>query len=135
VEEFDTKTRTYSSLSAAVKAAKAAIDLARLNLEFTDVRSPIDGRISRAYITEGNLISGGFGGSGATLLTTVVSQDPLYCYVDVDERAILKYLQLRREGKRVSARDSEIPFELASPMKPASLTPEWLISLITNLMQ
>jgi len=113
VEEFDTKTRTHASAAAVVKSAKAALDLALLNLEFTEVRSPIDGRTSRAIVTEGNLVSGGLGGAGATLLTTVVSQNPLHCYVDVDERAILKYLQLRREGKRVSARDAEIPVELA----------------------
>jgi RND family efflux transporter MFP subunit len=109
-EDFDTKTKTYTSALAAVKAAHAALDSAKLNLEFTEVRSPIHGRTSRAVVTEGNLISGG---AGATLLTTVVSQDPLYCYVDVDERSILKYLQLRREGKRESALDKPIPVEMA----------------------
>jgi len=76
-------------------------------------RAPIDGRISRAWITEGNLISGGVSGAGATLLTTVVSLDPLYLYGDADERAVLKYLKLRREGARVSARDAVIPAEMA----------------------
>jgi multidrug efflux system membrane fusion protein len=109
-EDFDTKTRTYASALAALKAAHAAVDSAKLNLEFTEVRSPIDGRTSRAEVTAGNLVSGG---AGATLLTTVVSQDPLYCYVDVDERSILKYIQLRREGKRESALDKPIPVEMA----------------------
>ena len=117
-EDFDTKTRTYASALATVKSAKAALDSANLNLEFTEIRSPINGRISRAFVTEGNLISGGFGGGGATLLTTVVSQDPLYCYVDVDERAILKYLRLRREGRRVSALDAELPVEVALADEP-----------------
>ena len=112
-EDFDTKTRTYSSAVAAVKSAKAAVDSARLNLEFTEIRSPINGRISRALVTEGNLVSGGVAGAGATILTTIVSQDPLYCYVDVDERSVLKYLRLRREGRRVSALDAEIPVEVA----------------------
>lgn len=112
-EDFDTKTRTYTSVLAAVKATQAAVDSAKLNLEFTEVRSPIEGRTSRAMITEGNLISGGASGAGATPLTTVVSQDPLYCYVDVDERSILKYLQLRREGKRESALDKSIPAEMS----------------------
>jgi len=96
-----------------VKSAKAALDSARLNLEFTEIHAPIPGRIGRALVTEGNLVSGGLGGAGSTLLTTVVSQDPLYCYVDVDERSILKYLKLRREGRRVSALDAEIPVEVA----------------------
>jgi membrane fusion protein, multidrug efflux system len=112
-EDFDTKTRTYASAVAAVKSAKATLDSAKLNLEFTEIRSPINGRISRADITEGNLVSGGPGGAGATMLTTIVSQNPLYCYVDVDERSILKYLRLRREGRRVSALDAEIPVEVA----------------------
>jgi RND family efflux transporter MFP subunit len=96
-----------------VKSAKAALTVAELNYEFTEIRSPIDGRIGRAFITEGNLISGGIGGAGASLLTTVVSQDPLYCYVDLDERSVLKYLALRRAGTRVSALDAEIPVEVA----------------------
>jgi RND family efflux transporter MFP subunit len=111
-EDFDTKTRSYTSALAALKATQAAVDSAKLNLEFTEVRSPIQGRTSRAIVTAGNLISGGVSGAGATLLTTVVSQDPLYCYVDVDERSILKYLQLRREGKRESALDKPIPVEM-----------------------
>jgi len=109
VEDYDTKTKTYSASLAAVKSAKAALDLAKLNLEFTEIRSPIDGRTSRAAVTEGNLISGGVSGAGATLLTTVVSMDPLYCYLEIDERSALKYIQLRREGKRESALDKAIP--------------------------
>jgi len=112
-EDYDTKVKTYTSARAAEKSAKATLDLATLNWEFTEIRSPIDGRTSRAAVTEGNLISGGVSGAGATLLTTVVSQDPLYCYADVDERSILKYLQLRREGKRESALDKPIPAEMA----------------------
>ena len=111
-EDFDTKAKTYTAAQAAVMSAKAAEDSARLNLEFTEIHSPIDGRISRALVTQGNLISGGVSGAGATLLTTVVSLDPLYLYSDADERAILKYLKLRREGSRVSARDEQIPAEM-----------------------
>jgi RND family efflux transporter MFP subunit len=111
-EDFDTKTKTYTSALAAVKSAKAAMDSAKLNLEFTEIRAPISGRISRALVTEGNLISGGVSGTGATLLTTIVSLDPLYLYGDADERAILKYRRLRQEGRRVSARDTDIPAEM-----------------------
>ena len=111
-EDYDTKSKTYAAAQAAVVSAKAVMESAKLNLEFTEVRSPIDGRTSRAFVTQGNLVSGGLLGAGATLLTTVVSLDPLYCYADADERAILKYLQLRREGSRVSARDEQIPAEM-----------------------
>jgi len=112
-EDYDTKSKAFTEAQAAVLSAKAARELAKLNLEFTEIRTPIAGRTSRALITEGNLVSGGVSGAGATLLTTIVSVDPVYCYVDVDERSVLKYIQLRREGKRVSARDQEIPAEMA----------------------
>jgi RND family efflux transporter MFP subunit len=112
-EDYDTRSKTYAAAQAAVRSAKAARDSAKLNLEFTQIHAPIDGRTSRAAVTAGALISGGVSGAGATLLTTVVSQDPLYCYVDVDERSILKYIQLRREGKRESALDKPIPVEMA----------------------
>src|SRR5207247_4793969 len=56
-EDFDTKTKTYTSALAAVKSARAAMDSARLNLEFTEIHAPIGGRISRALVTEGNLVS------------------------------------------------------------------------------
>jgi multidrug efflux system membrane fusion protein len=111
-EDYDTKAKAYATTQAAMRSAKASTDLAKLNLQFTEIRSPINGKISRALITEGNLISSGISGSGATLLTTIVSLDPLYCYADPDERAILKYLRLSREGKRVSARDEPIPVEM-----------------------
>lgn len=111
-EDYDTKLKTCLAAQATEKSAKATLASAQLNLEFTEIRAPINGRVSRAIVTEGNLISSGIGGSGATLLTTIVSLDPLYLYGDADERAILKYLQLRREGKRISARDEPIPAEM-----------------------
>src|SRR5439155_7500022 len=111
-EDFDTKTKTYTAALATVKSAKTAIDSAKLNLQFTEIRAPIDGRISSALVTEANLVSGGASGAGASLLTTLVSLDPLYCYGNADERAILKYIRLSKEGARVSARDAEIPAEM-----------------------
>ncbi len=111
-EDYDTKSKTYTAVQAAVRSAKATLDSAKLNLEFTQIHAPIDGRISRAVVTEGNLISSGVAGSGATLLTTIVSLNPLYLYGDADERSVLKYLHLRREGTRVSARDELIPAEM-----------------------
>ena len=95
-EDYDTKLKTYLAAQATEKSAKATLESARLNMEFTEIRAPISGRVSRAIVTEGNLISSGAGGSGATLLTTIVSLDPLYHYGDADERAILKYLKIGR---------------------------------------
>src|SRR6267378_3016845 len=120
-EDFDTRTKTYTSALAAVKSAGAAMDSARLNLEFTEIRAPIDGRISSALVTEGNLVSGGTSGAGTSLLTTLVSLDPLYCYGSADERAILKYIRLSKEGTRQSARDKEIPAEMGLADEPGFL--------------
>ncbi len=92
---------------AAVAAAKALVQQAQLNVEWTRVTAPISGRISRKIVTPGNLINGGPG--QATLLTVITSVDPIYCYIDADEQSVLKYARLAREGKRVSARQAEIP--------------------------
>lgn len=90
--------------------AKAALESARLDLEFTQVRSPIDGRVSRALLTEGNYVSGAAG--SATLLTTVVSVDPVYVYASVDEDTLLKFNRLV-EAKQLGTGDGgKIPVEL-----------------------
>jgi len=93
-----------------VAGAEARVAAARLNVEWCRVLSPIDGRVSRKHVTEGNLISGADG--QGTLLTTITSVDPIYCYVDVDEASSLKYAALAREGSRVSARQARIPTRL-----------------------
>ena len=110
-EDFDTRVKTAAQARSAVKGAEARAASAQLNLEFTEVRSPISGRVSRALVTPGNLIVGGT--AGTTLLTTVVTQDPIYAYVAVDERASLKYRRLAAQGERASAITSRIPCELA----------------------
>ena len=77
--------------------ARAALESARLDLEYTEVRAPIDGRVSRALLTEGNYVSGVAG--SASLLTTLVSVDPVYVYADIDEDAYLKFNELVRDQK------------------------------------
>jgi multidrug efflux system membrane fusion protein len=105
--EFDQKAATYQGAAAAAGSAEAAKNSAALNLEFTQVKSPIDGRVSDQRITVGNLVQPGAGPE--SVLTTVVSVDPIYAKVDADENAILKYVKLSAEGKRVSARTEKIP--------------------------
>lgn len=95
---------------AAVQAAQAAVLTARLNLDYTKIRSPINGRTSRAEVTAGNLVTGG--GAGSTLLTTVVSLDPIYAYFEGDEQIYLKYAELSRRGERPSSRDKRNPIYL-----------------------
>jgi multidrug efflux system membrane fusion protein len=110
-EDFDTRAKAAAEARSAVKASEARLAIAKLNLEFTEVRAPVSGRISRALVTPGNLIVGGT--AGTTLLTTLVSTTPVYAYVDVDERASLKYRRLGAAGKRASAVETRIPCEMA----------------------
>jgi len=105
--EFDQKAATYQGSAAAKSSAEAAKNSAALSLEFTQIKSPIDGRVSDQRVTVGNLVQPGEGLE--SVLTTVVSVDPIYAKVDADENAILKYVKLSEEGKRVSARTAKIP--------------------------
>jgi multidrug efflux system membrane fusion protein len=89
-EEFEQLSSAQTEAEADVASIHAQLDAARLNLEFTHVRSPIEGRVSRAVITRGNLIS------NADLLTNVVSDDPIYAYFDTDEATYMKFAG--REG-------------------------------------
>ena len=106
-EEFDSRTAGQAEGEAAVRAAQAAVATARLNLEWTRVRSPISGRVGRAEVTAGNLVQAG--PPTATLLTTVVSLDPIYVYFEGDEQTYLKYTVLARAGERPSSRDRRNP--------------------------
>ena len=105
--EFDQKAATFQGAAASKASAEAAKNAAALNLEFTQIKSPIDGRVSDQRITVGNLVQPGAGPE--SVLTTVVSVDPIYAKVDADENAVLKYVKLSEEGKRVSARTAKIP--------------------------
>jgi RND family efflux transporter MFP subunit len=97
-EEYDQRINSAREAVADVSAARAALEAARLNLEFTRVTSPITGRISKAAVTTGNLVNGG--GSTATLLTTIVSVHPIYVSFEGDEQVYLKYQELARRGER-----------------------------------
>ena len=108
-EEMDSRSAGQEENEAAVRAAEAAVATARLDLEWTKVRSPISGRVSRAEVTEGNLVQAG---ADAALLTTVVSLDPIYVYFEGDEQTYLKYAALARAGSRPNSRDNRTPVEL-----------------------
>lgn len=98
-EEFDARTSARTQGDAEVRAAQAAVAAARLNLEWTRVRAPIDGRVSRAEVTEGNLVAAG--APGMPPLTTVVSRSPIYVYFEGDEQAYLKVAGLSGKGGSV----------------------------------
>jgi RND family efflux transporter MFP subunit len=106
-EDFDKRVSDQAAAAAALLAQRAAVERARLDLGFTKVTAPISGRVSNYRVTVGNLVQAG-DLTGGTLLTTVVSVDPMYAYFDVDERTVLRVKQLIREGQLKSPYDGLI---------------------------
>jgi len=109
-EEGDARVARFNEAKAALLAAQAARDSARLDWEYTEIRSPIDGRVSRALKTVGNYVSG-VAGVG-TLLTTIVSTDPVYVHADIDENSLLKFNALAQARKLTSDGEGKVPVEL-----------------------
>src|SRR3954454_3113373 len=97
---LEQRRQLFETAKADLQGAQAAIRTARLNLGFTEVRAPIGGRISRNLVSAGNLVA-----ADSTLLTTIVSLDPIYFYFDVDERSYLAYSRASRGGGRPSGRE------------------------------
>lgn len=107
-DEYETRGASSTQSAADVHAAEAAVTAAALNLGFTQVRSPISGRVSRAMLTAGNLAQ-----ADQSVLTSVVSQDPVYVYFQPDERTYLRYAELARKGERANS-DNPVRVALAS---------------------
>jgi multidrug efflux system membrane fusion protein len=100
-QEFDERASAVKQGEAALGLAQAALESARLNVEFTEVRAPISGRAGRAEVTAGNLVA-----AGTTMLTTIVSLDPVHLYFEGDEQVYLKFQALARSGERPSSRET-----------------------------
>ncbi|HEY0849683.1 MAG TPA: efflux RND transporter periplasmic adaptor subunit [Bradyrhizobium sp.] len=115
----DQRRQALQTARAAETQAEGALKAAQLNVEFTHVKAPMAGRISRHLVSVGNLVQGADGGS--TLLTSIVSLDPIYIYFDMDEPTYLKYNKLWFEGRRPSSRDTANPVQvaLAGESKPS----------------
>ena len=109
-EEQERRASFAEESSAQVAAVEAALRAAELNLEFTRITSPIDGRVGRAIVTQGNLVSSGPG--EATILTTVVSLDPIYATFDADEQAYLQYSAMARKAAGAKGQGA-LPIRLA----------------------
>jgi multidrug efflux system membrane fusion protein len=103
-QQLDQDKAAVDEAWARIKAAQAAVEVYKLNLGFTKVTSPIDGQISRYYLTVGNLVN-----QDQTLLTTVVSLDPMYVYFDMDEPTLLQLRRARNEGKLQPAPGGQFP--------------------------
>jgi RND family efflux transporter MFP subunit len=106
-EEYDKIVGDRSEAEAAVRLAEAGLAAARLNLDFTKVRAPVAGHISRTMVTVGNLVQSGE--MGGTTLTNIVSIDPVYVYFDVDDLTFAQVNRLIRDGKMQSSAEAQPP--------------------------
>src|SRR4051812_14065551 len=115
----DQRRQTLQAAHAAEMQAEGALKAAKLNIEFTHVMAPMTGRAGRHLVSVGNLVQGSDGSS--TLLTSIVSLDPIYIYFDVDEATYLRNNRLWFEGKRPSSRDTPNPVQvtLTGETKPS----------------
>jgi membrane fusion protein, multidrug efflux system len=115
----DQRRQTLQAAHAAQMQAEGALKAAQLNIEFTHVKAPMAGRAGRHLVSVGNLVQGSEG--NATLLTSIVTLDPIYIYFDVDEATYLKNNRLWFEGRRPSSRDTPNPVQvtLTGETKPS----------------
>ena len=109
--DYDLAKDNCDEAAAAVKVAEATLRTAEINLGFTKIKAPVAGRVSRYFVTVGNMVQSADQAS-VTLLTTIVSVDPMYACFDVDEGTVLRVRQLIREGKATSAREFALPVKL-----------------------
>jgi RND family efflux transporter MFP subunit len=114
---YDQRKQAHAAAQAGITTAAAALARARLDLEFTRVLAPMSGRISRKLVSAGNLVAGG--DASGTLLTTIVSVDPIDLYFDIDEESYLRYRRLATEGKRDSASNVRGEVRIALPGESA----------------
>jgi RND family efflux transporter MFP subunit len=106
-EQAETRESMFKQGQAALEAAKASEHSAEIEFEHSTVKAPISGRISRTMTTTGNFVT-----AGTTLLTTIVTVDPVYVYADIDENSLLKLQALRRDKKLFTNGDNRVPVEL-----------------------
>lgn len=116
--DFDNRQANLRIAQASLASAQAALRTAELNLEWTVVTAPISGRISDRRVTVGNLVSGGASAPTATVLTTIVSLDPIYFVFDASEADYLKYVRQADNGTRPSGRDNPIPVQVRLSDEP-----------------
>jgi len=117
----DQRRQALQAANASILQAEGTLKRAQLDIEFTHVVAPLPGRVSRHLVSVGNLVSGSDSGGGATLLTSIVSLDPIYVYFDMDEATYLKYNRLYFAGKRPSSRENPNPVQvtLTGETKPS----------------
>jgi RND family efflux transporter MFP subunit len=110
-QTFDQRTQAYRAAAASVAANEAAVKQAELDLEFTELRAPVAGRIGDRRVSPGNLVTGGAAGT-TTMLATIVSLDPIRFEFTFDEASYLRYERFSRSGKEVTGREGGVDVAL-----------------------
>lgn len=108
---FEQRAQAFRNAQASVAGAQAAVQQAELDLQFTELRAPVDGRIGDRRVSPGNLVTGGTGGN-TTLLATIVSTDPIYFEFTFDEASYLRYERLSKGGNDVASRGTGVKVAL-----------------------
>jgi multidrug efflux system membrane fusion protein len=129
VRELDSRTNAYSEAQASLRAAQAALDTARLNLGYTQIRAAVSGRVGRAEVTVGNLVAAG---AGAPILTTLVSVDPIYASFDADEQVVMRALSVLRDGSGRLAVE-RVPVRMDAPA-PGGASVQGQVQMIDNVV-
>ena len=107
-QTFDQRTQAKRVAEASVAAQEAAVRQAELDIQFTELKAPVTGRIGDRRVSEGNLVTGGTGGN-TTLLATIVSIDPIRFEFTFDEASFLRYERLGKEGRDITSRAAGVP--------------------------
>ena len=110
-QTFEQRTQAFHNAQAAVTNAEAAVRQAELDIEFTELRAPVNGRIGDRRVSPGNLVTGGTAGN-TTLLATIVSTDPIYFEFTFDEASFLRYERLSKTGNDVASRGTGVQVAL-----------------------
>ena len=110
-QTFEQRTQAYRNAQAAVSNAEAAVRQAELDIEFTELRAPVNGRIGDRRVSPGNLVTGGTGGN-TTMLATIVSTDPIYFEFTFDEASFLRYERLAKTGNDIASRGASVQVAL-----------------------
>jgi RND family efflux transporter MFP subunit len=110
-QTFEQRSQAYRNAQAAVSNNEAAVRQAELDIEFTELRSPVNGRIGDRRVSPGNLVTGGTTGN-TTLLATIVSTDPIYFEFTFDEASFLRYERLSKTGNDIASRGGGVPVAL-----------------------
>jgi RND family efflux transporter MFP subunit len=126
--DFEKMVADRDVASAQIASFKATVDAQQLNVDFCQVRAPINGRVSRAYVTVGNLVA-----ADQSMLTTIVAQNPMYVYFDIDERTMLNIQDRIRTGKFKSARQNkDVVVRIGLATEPGRFPHEATVDLVDN---